>query len=75
MTSWSTPNSQGRFFARFRSTRQVTIKVLPQEFLVPGRFRAELVPAVVRPQLEGQASELTVVVRKVDRDDEGAATP
>jgi len=48
---------------------------LPREFLVPGRFRAELVPAVVRPQLEGQASELTVVVRKVDRDDEGAATP
>ena len=68
-------DSQGRFFARFRSTRQVTIKVLVEEFLVPGRFRAELVPAIVRPQLEGQASELTVVVRKVDRDDEGAATP
>jgi hypothetical protein len=68
-------DSQGRFFARFRSTRQVTIRVVLDEFLVPGRFRVELVPAIVRPQLEGQASELTIVVRQVDRNDEGAATP
>jgi hypothetical protein len=32
-----------------------------------------LVPAVVRPELESQASELTVVIRREDRDDEGAA--
>jgi hypothetical protein len=68
-------DSRGRFFARFRSTRQVRITVLLEEFLVPGRFRVELVPAIVRPQLEGQASDLTVVVRREDRNDEGAATP
>jgi len=67
-------DSRGRFFARFRSTRQVRITVLLEEFLVSGRFRVELVPAIVRPQLEGQASELTVVVRREDRNDEGAAT-
>jgi hypothetical protein len=64
---------QGRFFARFRSTRQVRITVLLEEFLIPGRYSAELIPAVVRPQLESQASELTVVVRQEDRNDEGAA--
>jgi hypothetical protein len=66
-------DSQGRFFARFRSTRQVRIQVQLEEFLVPGRYRADLVPAVVRPELESQASELTVVIRREDRDDEGAA--
>ncbi|MGA1418071.1 MAG: hypothetical protein ACO327_06660, partial [Gemmatimonadaceae bacterium] len=68
-------DTQGRFFARFRSTRQVRIKVLLEEFLIPGRYSAELIPAVVRPQLESQASELTVVVRRVDRNDEGAPPP
>jgi hypothetical protein len=68
-------DTQGRFFARFRSTRQVKLTVLLEEFLVPGRYRVELVPAVVRPQLEGQASDLTVVVRREDRSDEGAAAP
>lgn len=66
-------DSRGRFFARFRSTRQVAVRVLVEEFLVPGRFSVQLVPGVVRPQLEAQASEITVVVRREDRNDEGAA--
>lgn len=66
-------DSHGRFFARFRSTRQVPVRVLLEEFLVPGRFSVQLVPGVVRPQLDAQASEITVVVRREDRDDEGAA--
>lgn len=66
-------DTQGRFFARFRSTRQVRIQVRLEEFLVPGRYRADLVPAVVRPELESQASELTLVIRREDREDEGAA--
>jgi hypothetical protein len=59
-------DSQGRFFARFRSARQVRMKVVREEFLVPGHFREETVPGLVRPQREGQASELTVVLRRTD---------
>jgi hypothetical protein len=60
-------DSSGEFFVRKKHAAKYALEVLPDQFLVPGRYEAVSAPAEVVTAPDGQAREVTVVVRRVAR--------
>ncbi|MCC6318224.1 MAG: carboxypeptidase regulatory-like domain-containing protein [Gemmatimonadaceae bacterium] len=58
-------DSQGRFFVRQPTGRDLTLRVLLDDFLAPGKFEVVSAPAALRPSKDGRATPALIVVRKV----------
>jgi len=67
-------DSRGRFFVRRPSSRDVSVRVVLDEFLATGRFEVVSVPASASPRTERQSAPMRIVVRRVlpDRLDSSA---
>jgi hypothetical protein len=59
-------DSQGRFFQRRSLARALTLRVLPEDFLVHGRFEVVSAPAQVTPQREERSVPLVIVLRRLN---------
>jgi len=55
----------GRFMLRVRKRTAVTLRLAPDEFLIPGVFEAVQAPATVIPATEDRAVDVEVVLRRV----------
>jgi hypothetical protein len=58
-------DSRGRFFVRLSRNREVSVRVVPQEFLASGRYEVVSAPASATPHTERQSAPLRIVVRRV----------
>ena len=67
-------DSRGRFFVRRPTSRDVSVRVVLDEFLATGRFEVVSVPASASPRTERQSAPMRIVVRRVlpDRLDSSA---
>lgn len=67
-------DSRGRFFVRRPTSRDVSVRVVLDEFLASGRFEVVSVPASASPRTERQSAPMRIVVRRVlpDRLDSSA---
>ena len=58
-------DSRGRFFQRRATPRKLTVRVVLDDFLVPGTFEVVRAPTDVVPTKEDRAVALAIVVRRV----------
>jgi hypothetical protein len=67
-------DSRGRFFVRRPTSRDVSVRVVLDEFLATGRFEVVSVAASASPRTERQSAPMRIVVRRVlpDRLDSSA---
>ncbi len=68
-------DSRGRFFVRRPTSRDVSVRVVLDEFLATGRFEVVSVPASASPRTERQSTPMRIVVRRVLPDRLDSATP
>jgi hypothetical protein len=68
-------DSRGRFFVRRPTSRDVSVRVVLDEFLATGRFEVVSVPASASPRTERQSAPMRIVVRRVLPDRLDSATP
>jgi hypothetical protein len=59
-------DSQGRFFQRRSTARALSFRVLPEDFLVAGRFEVVTAPTQVTPQREERSVPFVVVLRRAN---------
>jgi hypothetical protein len=57
-------NSQGRFFLRRPSSQKLPLRVVLEDFLLPGLFEVQSAPAEVVAVPEGSGSPVVVVLRR-----------
>lgn len=60
-------DSTGGFFLRTKKAKEVSLKVLADQFIPPGFFEVVSAPATVQSEREELAGEVTIVVRRVSR--------
>jgi hypothetical protein len=58
-------NDEGRFFLRTARHERLTLRVITQEFLAPGRFTVVSAPETVTPGPEEGSIPLVITVRRV----------
>jgi hypothetical protein len=70
-------DSHGRFFHRLSGTRAVALRILLDDFLVPGPFAVVSAPTMVTPRLERESTPIRVVVRRAqpNRPEPAPASP
>lgn len=56
---------QGQFFLRVNKARAYTVKVVTEEFILPGYFEVVSAPAQVQAVAEDSPEEIVIVVRRV----------
>ncbi len=57
-------DSRGQFFARRSTSRALTFRVVPDDFLIPGTFEVVTAPTKVTPATDARATPVVVVVRR-----------
>jgi hypothetical protein len=57
-------DSRGQFFARRSTSRSLTFRVVPDDFLIPGTFEVVSAPTKVTPAADARATPLLIVVRR-----------
>lgn len=60
-------DSTGAFFLRTKKAKEVSLKVLVDQFITPGFFEVVSAPTTVQSEREELAGEVTIVVRRVSR--------
>jgi hypothetical protein len=60
-------DSTGGFFLRTKKAKEVSLKVLADQFITPGYFEVVSAPVTVQSEREELAGEVTIVVRRVSR--------
>jgi hypothetical protein len=65
-------DSRGRFFVRRASTRTLPLRVVLDDFLVPGRFEVVDAPGRVTPARDGRGTVVRIVLRRVPPGGAGA---
>lgn len=60
-------DSQGRFFVRRPSTKPLTLRVVLDDFLVPGAFEVVEAPATLVPSKDDKVTPVRIVVRRVNQ--------
>jgi hypothetical protein len=60
-------DSRGRFFLRERAARTLSLRVVLDDFLMPGEFEVLDAPSEVTPAREGSARDVTIVLRRLGR--------
>ncbi len=63
-------NSSGEFFLRAKHPRRFSVKILPEEFLLPGRWEVVNGPREVTASDESRASPIQIILRSPE-----ASTP
>lgn len=58
-------NGSGSFFVRVGDDDPLPVRVLHDEFLVPGRFEVVRAPSVATPAREGKATPIVIVLRRM----------
>lgn len=58
-------DSHGRFFIRRPSTRSVSVRIVLDDFLQPGRFSVVSAPSAAKPTREQNVTPLTIVLRRL----------
>lgn len=58
-------DSQGRFFVRRPTGRALSLRVVLDDFLVPGTFEVVTAPADVRPARDERGSAIVIVLRRL----------
>jgi hypothetical protein len=58
-------DSQGRFFRRCGSEKSLPLRVVLDDFLVPGAFAVATAPTTLSPAVEGRATEQIIVLRRL----------
>ena len=58
-------DSQGRFFVRRPSTKALALRVVLDDFLLPGAYEVVEAPADLRPVREGRVLPVRIVLRRV----------
>src|SRR5207245_8077826 len=58
-------NTAVAFFLRRKKTKRYPLEVLPNQFMLPGRFEVVSAPEVVRAEREQMAEIYEVVVRRL----------
>lgn len=66
-------DSRGRFFHRQPTDRELSFRVILEEFLMPGQFEVKEAPTRVTPTSEGGGSQVTIVLRRMNRANVGAS--
>jgi hypothetical protein len=60
-------NSSGEFFLRARYPRRLTLKILADEFLLPGQWEPVTVPGEVIAADESRAEAVRIILRRAQR--------
>ena len=68
-------DSTGRFLIRLNKRGPFALKVVPEEFLMAGNFEVVNSPTSVRAEAEGQATDVEIVIRRVQVRKQAAALP
>jgi hypothetical protein len=58
-------NSRGEFFLRHRAPKALALRIVLDDFLLPGEFEVREAPAEVIPAREASARAVTIVLRRV----------
>ena len=59
-------DSQGRFFRRSPTAKPLTLRVVLDDFLVPGTFEVVEAPTEVIPARDGRSASVRIVVKRVN---------
>lgn len=60
-------DSQGRFFVRRPNTKPVAVRVVLDDFLLPGTFEVVEAPITLHPSKDERATPIRIVVRRVNQ--------
>ena len=60
-------DSTGGFFLRTKKAKEMSLKVLSDQFITPGFFEVVSAPGAVKADREELAGEVIIIVRRVSR--------